>query len=345
MTDQRQQWLTEAVNQIPTVFYTRDEAIEMLTALLPRCRAQSKSRFWQWLRLQLAKSTHSNLLAYLKEPADPTEPLSKAEPPFPYKINGNIALIDLGICVWKVPVRALDWVRSVWPVYAKQLPAVQTCELRELKRQYRQNRKDMSPVLREQFRQSIGALEKALEDAPPRFAVYKSGDGRDIPIHQLYLSAEPDEEIGASDGDYANYCDVQAIVTVRPVFEDGATCLPGIADPTDLGPRVEQVRSIPNLYLKCSSDNPHPNRQRLQNEWEKKILQAKSNEHGDIVTTLRTQPNADLGKRTGIEGGRIADCGKFVPLSHDELSEVGLQGVAVNPNAEVRRIQKAWEVK
>ena len=229
-------------------------------------------------------------------------------------VNESVAFVDLGVRVWRLPVSALEWARNLWPVYAKQLPSVQTQELKAIKRQFRQSRKGMTPALREQFSQSIGAMEKAIEDSAPRFAVYKSMNGRDVPVHQLWLSAESGLEIGASDGDYTNYCDVRATVIISPKFDENEIALtPGVAQPGDASPRIEQVRTIPNLYLKNGSDNPSPNRERLQTEWENGFMQVITNKRGEVVTTLKAQAAVILNAK-------------------------------VDTNTEVKAIQKAWEI-
>ena len=77
-----------------------------------------------------------------------------------------------------------------------------------------------------------------------RYAVYKSVDGRDVPVHQIYLNAEKGEEIAASDGDFMNYCKVKARVTVKPVFSDGVACLPGNVSPVNEQTRLESERMV-----------------------------------------------------------------------------------------------------
>ena len=80
-----------------------------------------------------------------------------------------------------------------------------------------------------------------------------------------------------------------------------------------------------------------------QKDFEKSFLQVKTTPQGDIKTSLRVQSNADLGKRTGVNG-RVMDCGTFDPLTPEEKTDAGLQGAEVRPVDEEAALRRKWVV-
>src|SRR5438876_12044719 len=87
-------------------------------------------------------------------------------------------------------------------------------------------------------------------------------------------------KIGASDGNVCNYCPVQAVVRITPIYDqNGAAVLPGTV--LDTSERIEQIRTIPNLYLISGDLNPHPSRDKHKTTWEDGFQQYKINKQGD----------------------------------------------------------------
>ena len=98
-------WLNEALAQIPVELNAdadgtthRQIADFYLRALLKRCRATTRPRFWQWLRFQLAKTEDTaRYLMWMRESRCPLEVKTSstgAEGGFSYVINGSTALIE-----------------------------------------------------------------------------------------------------------------------------------------------------------------------------------------------------------------------------------------------------------
>ena len=258
-----QQWLGEATSQILRGWSQRDEAIEYLTKQLRRCRAKSKRRFWQWLRIQLAKSQYAALLTHIKEPAE-SAPESPDAEPFSYVQNGDVALISVGPAVWKVPMTRLDFVRSVWPVFARELPALEPPErrkIRDLKAQLKAQSWKMLPAMRTQIQDEIKRWEGILQRSETlnpvaRYGMFKSVNGSEVAVHRRYLNAGRFEDVSAMDGDLTNFCPVKFRVTAEPLFFSDAAIIPGNANPR-CPERLEQDVFVPNLYIVQSEDNPN----------------------------------------------------------------------------------------
>jgi hypothetical protein len=350
---QREQWLQEALDQIPEG--THDKVLAFLTKQLKRCHSKSKHRFWLWLRLTLAKVPESaELLTQIREPSD------SRPKPFSYVENGDTALIDLGSCIWKLPLTALPWAESLWPVFARELPPLEPPEhkqLRDLKRRFRQQKWKMRPAMREQFQKTIAETEARLLQAKAtpatRYAVFKNIAGVETAIHRLYVNAAPDQDVAANDGDLTNYGFVKARKTVEPVYSEGVGLLPGNEDPAIPTRLVSEVLRS-NLYIVQSCDNPHLNEiGKSQAAFDERMLQMLTNDDGDTVTKLPIQPNADLGKRTGV-CGLVMDCGQFESLNDKERAESGLLNLdrdVKRPEREiaedrnlVRRLQDSWGI-
>ena len=128
MNAQHNKWLDESLDLCPEI--VRPEAREYLQPLLRRCHAKSKKTFWQWLRIQLARTEDSaTFLEWMQESRCPLEVKTSStgsEGGFQYFINGDIALISVGDAehpaVWQIPLADLEWALSLYPVTLKKLP-------------------------------------------------------------------------------------------------------------------------------------------------------------------------------------------------------------------------------
>jgi hypothetical protein len=347
-------WFDEALAQVPVELdadcdgTTHRRIVDSyLRPLLKRCRATTKSGFWQWLRLQLAKTEETaTYLTWMRESRCPLEGKISSTPGcdggFQYVVNGDVALIevtnDADRAVWRVPASQLEWALSLYPVTLRRLPVLESDEARQLrllKRRIKRSMPFLTPAQREAFEREILALENSQRQAYepiPRFQLVKYADGREIPVHRLYTNASRNDEIEAVDGDFLNFTTAKIRITVEPVPESGFAIAKG-----DRRPEAwEEEVTVQNLQIINNAE--------AQKVFEKAVLQIKETPQGDIKTTLRIQPNADLGKRTGIEGGIIADCGSFVPLSPEERVEAGLAGAEVRPADEVAALRRKWLV-
>jgi hypothetical protein len=340
-------WLDEALAQIPAEL-TNDEGSRhyqivdsYLRPLLKRCRATTKCRFWTWLRLQLAKTEEMvGYLMWMRESRCPLE-VTKAKNGFQYVINGDVALIEVASAtnhtVWRVPASHLNWALSLYPVSLRRLPERESNEARQLrllKRSLRQRMPYLTPGQRQDFERKIHGLEescrKAYEPAP-RFMLIKYDDGREIPVHRLFIDAQRNDEVEAVDGDFLNFTTARIRVTVEPVTVDGLTIVKGNRPPSAWSEEL----IVPNLYVVNNAE--------AQKDFEKSVLQVKETPQGDIKTTLPIQQNADLGKRTGVNG-RVMDCGSFEPLTSEEMANAGLQGAGVRPVDEAAALRRKWSV-
>jgi len=130
--------------------------------------------------------------------------------------------------------------------------------------------------------------------------------------------------------------------------------LPGIADLKN-PVRVTSNGMVSNLFIVQSAANPSPSREKIQTEFEEKVLQVKvdSDEQtlhphavdtdGEIIpaTNKTTPSNADLGTCVGVEGGKIEDAGRFKPLSVNEAIDLGLQGFETQVPEEIEPSEAA----
>jgi hypothetical protein len=348
-------WLNEALAQIPTDLPAhadgtthRDIVAEYLRPLLRRCRATTLPRFWQWLRLQLAKSEDlCYYLAWVREGICPLEvkTSSNIDTPegFQYVVNGETALISVGdagtFAVWRVPVSCLEWALNLHPVSLKKLPPVESpeqAEIRRLKRRIRTRRPFLTPGQLSALEQKIERLEAADRRAyapVPRYQLVKYADGREVPVHRLYLDAGAADEVDAIDGDFLNYTTTKVRVTVEPVVESGLTIVKGTTRPKTWSEEV----TVQNLRIVNSAD--------AQNGFEESHLQMKYTPQGDIREcrpdlnqvrpALPVQPNATW--RAG-RFGQVVDAGKFDPLTPEEQYNY-------SPERFANKIRKAWGVR
>lgn len=307
----KQRWLDEALSLPCVSIADRDEAAAYFQPLLKRCNAKTKKTFWQWLRLQLARSeATAEHLEWLRESLCPLE-VNQAKDGFKYIVNGGVALIAVGDescpAVWRVPVEKLSWALSLYPVSLKKLPAVESAERAEIRRLKRQVRREM-PFLtlaqRCQFEAAIAELEQVDRRAfspAPRYSLIKYINGQEIPVHRLYLDAGPGDEVFAVDDDFLNFGMASVTVTVEPALAEG------LVGSRSCGPSVSSRIEIPNLQIVNSDVR--------QQEFEDGMFQVKVTPQGDIDSHLKIQPNARW--RAG-DCGTVTDCGKFEPLTPDD---------------------------
>jgi len=312
------QWLDEALNLVPKELSadevtTHREILEsFLRPLLRRCRATTKSRFWIWLRCQLAKSEDfCHYLTWMRESQCPQE-----RRPINWELSSDqrIALVDVGSdehpAILKLPADKLDWFLSIQPLVLKKLPALEPEELKQIRAMKMQLKN--SPFLTSDWRRElvkeIAELETQAErrsyDPAPRYSLVKRGyDGTEIPAHRLFLGCSPEDIIVPQDGDFLNWTWLTVKITVAPAgVTDGVLVAKGRRPPAI---EVEEFE-VPNLAV-VNSD---------AYRYGKIMPYALS--HGDIKTKLPVMPNADLGKRCGVEGGKVEDCGRFEPLTKDD---------------------------
>jgi hypothetical protein len=345
VNNDQSRWLDEALDQIPAdltadSFGTthRDIVAEYLRPLLRRCRATTRPRFWQWLRLQLAKSADlCHYLAWVREGRCPlkVKTSSNIDTPegFQYVVNGETALVSVGdagtFAVWRIPVSCLEWALNLHPVSLKKLPPVESpeqAEIRRLKRRIRTRRPFLTPGQLSALEQKIERLEAADRRAyapVPRYQLVKYADGREIPVHRLYLDAGVGDEIDAVDGDFLNFTTTKVRVTVEPVVESGLTVAKGMTRPKTWSEEI----TVQNLQITNNAD--------AQKGFEESHLQVKTTPQGDIDTHLPIQPNATW--RAG-RFGQVVDAGKFDPLTPEEQYNYCTERFA-------NKIRKAWGVR
>jgi hypothetical protein len=320
-------WLDEALSQIPVDLKAdvegtthREIADSYLRPLLKRCRATSRIRFWQWLRFQLAKSEEtSRYLTWMRESKCPLE-IKTTDGGFKYVVNGDVALVEVSSeadhAVWRLPASRLDWASSLYPVTLRRLPALESTEARQLRLLKRRVKREMpflTPGQRQAFEREIEALEfsqSCAYEPTPRFTLVKYQDGRETPVHRLFLDAGRNDEVSAVDGDFLNFTTAKVRVTVEPVTVDGLTIAKGNRPPSAWSEEL----TVPNLCVVNSDQS--------QKEFEDSVLQAKTTAHGDIDTHLKIQPNASW--RAGCHG-QVVEAGKFEPLTPEEIVEHGMQ--------------------
>ena len=337
----KQRWLDEALAQIPADLTANGDGTthrEIMDAylrpMIKRCKATNRSRFWAWLRLQLSKTEETAFyLMWMRESKLQLE-IEKAEDGFRYVINGETALIEVtdggDHVVWRVPVTKLEWALSMYPVSLKRLPDLEPPEkaqCRRLRLQLKKRLPFLTPEQRQVIENKIDQL-RAMDQrafAPvPRFMLLKYINGSQVAVHRLFVDAGPDDEVAAVDDDFTNFTTTTLVTT----FE-AKEC------PVVPYPAYQTETVVQNLQITNNAE--------AQKKFEDAFLQTKQTQQGDIdESPLRVQPNADFGRRTGIEGGLTADCGRFIPLSEEEITAVGLQGAAVRPVDEADAIRRRW---
>jgi len=287
MQNDKQRWLDEIVALVP--FESRDEVNTYLSSKLPRCHARSRKAFLTWVRLTLARNAElSGFLCFIQERFLPLETVSPSIEGFKYIANGNVALIDVGDekrpAVWRVPVERLDWALSMYPVHVCELPPLEhpnAIAIRQKKREYEQYRSSQERKL---LLDSIRELEDEMNrDYPPvpRYELRKYVDGRDVPLHRLFVDAGEFDQIEAVDGDLLNYGTTTVRVEYTVAVKNGFGVRRGNR------PIVETVEDVvPNLRV---INNPD-----LQARWEENFFQYKMTVQGDVdERPPRVYVNAD----------------------------------------------------
>lgn len=335
---QRQIWLEQALALIPQqpdapeeVRY-RDQARAYLEPLMKRCRANSRPRWWQWLRIILAKDDeYVPLLDCMREsrvPPEPETPKPVVEGFKPPEINGDVALILVETgdkhAIWRVPLDRLPWALEQYPVFLKELPPVEHPreeELRAMKRKLEKDRPFMIPA-------AVNALIKGIEEAElenaraydpiPRYCLMKSVGGKDIPVHRLFMDvigydAGDETTIVPIDGDFLNFAGTKVRFTAEPITTDGHAMAKGDRPPTT----YSQELWMPNLQLV-----PYGSDEAGKKKFQKSILQVKLNAHGDIAERLPIQPNVNEGSKAGCFG-RAVNIGKSEPITAGERMVYG----------------------
>lgn len=347
MNAQHDKWLREALDQIPVELKAdtdgtthRQIADSYLRPLLKRCRATTRPRFWQWLRLTLSKTEETaSYLMWMRESRCPIEIEVEPKSGFEYIVNGDTALISVGDtehpAVWRVPASHLDWALSLYPVTLKKLPSLEPPERREIRRLKRQLRTRMpflTPEQRSVFEQSIKELESAqgrAYSAVPRYRLLKSIEGQEIPVHRLFLDAQRNDGVEAVDGDFLNFTTAKVRVTATPVDTGGTAVAKGDRAPSAWSEEVV----VPNLYVvPCDKS---------QKDFEESFLQVKMTPYGEPRTSLKIQPNSKW--LAGVDG-HIADCGPSAPVTSDEAKDAGLAGFEARGLDEVAALRRKWRV-
>jgi hypothetical protein len=330
MNNQTQSWLDEALDLCPDDESIRQEARDYLQPLMKRCRSNSRKAFWQFLRLTLAKSQDTAIfLAWMQE--SKLRPVEKAKDGFHYHINGDVALISVTSgddhAVWRIPVSRLEWALSMYPVSLKRLPELEShnaAKIRQLKAKVKRERSSSKRAGLENDITKLEVAEQREYPPVPRYMLIKNADAQEFEVHRIYTNAGDNDQIKPVDDDFMNF----ATTRVRFIFE--ATNCPVVPYPT-----FQTEVAVQNLQIINNAD--------AQQDFEKSFLQVKETPHGDIKTSLAVRANADLGRRTGVNGF-IQDCGGFVPLSHGEIIDLGLVGGEVRPLDEAAALQRKWRV-
>jgi hypothetical protein len=253
----KQRWLDEALALPCDSVVTREEAADYLQPLLKRCNAKSRRTFWQWLRIQLARHEDTaRHLTWMQESRCPLEVVPTGG--FRYVINGDTALIEVGDadpCIWRVPVSRLSWALAMFPVYLKRLPAVeleQTKQIRRLKRQFKYKMPYLTLGQRNNYVHELEQLESIsqVDTSPSRYQLMKSIDGREAPVHRLYLDAGRDDHVEAVDGDFLNFTTTTVRVTVEAVAVQGVAVRKG-----DRPLNESFISIVPNLVIVNNDDS------------------------------------------------------------------------------------------
>jgi hypothetical protein len=261
-------WLDEALDQIPADLTAdndgathRDIVDSYLRPQLKRCRATSRSRFWTWLRLQLAKSEDlSKYLLWCRESKCPLEVVTPTEG-FQYSVNGGVALIDVGSpehpAVWRVPANRLPWALGLYPVRLKQLPSVESPASRDIRLLQRRLARDGWRLTPEQKDALILKIHEAeltrLQEFTPvvRHQLVKYYGTEEYLVHRLFLDAERDDEVQARNDDFLDFTDVKITIKIESVVSDGHTVRRG-----DRPLSTTQEFLLPNLYI-ADSENEY----------------------------------------------------------------------------------------
>ena len=338
--------------------HNREDLKRYLDPLVKHCRAKTRARYWQWLRQQIAKLSQDDAEFYFEYMKESYLPVDRGTP-FDYEVsaNGELVLIDVPqkinrtkqttVHVWKLPVKDLDWAKSIFPFHIRTIPPLDSPEIlaaRALKAKLRGRRLGFKE--RYDFESALTRVKTKIAEGdvtpmPVRYGVYKNVGGKEVSVARMYLRADIGEDVDALDGDLLNYGTTSTERITSPIFYDGAAVVPGVSNPAN-PVRVERGDQIPNLYVVQGSANPRhfrtvpseePDLSVPQQKFEKSVLRANYgldgnplspvavDHEGEVIRVdnsdgVPTPGNADLGR----------DAGKFKPLSVNEAAELGLQG-------------------
>jgi len=264
-------WLDEAIALVPDVAESRETVREYLQPLLKRCRAKSRSRFWLWIRLQLAKTGEAfEFLEWMQESRLPREVARDNNVEHETSEDGsveffNVATTDKPI-VWQVPVQYREWALAQFPLRLVELPPLESethRELRRLKRRLRDRAPFLTQGLRARLDREIQDLEQQCAKpriAPPRYELRKG----ETVLHRVFMQefhgAAPEEEVRALDGNYLNYATTTARIESSVISDSDTVVLKGRTPIYADGPdgktvvgytasplRVEVFATVPNL--------------------------------------------------------------------------------------------------
>jgi hypothetical protein len=342
-------WLAEFLCQISDPG-NREIVSAYLRKELRRCNSKSRERFRLWLRMTLARAPSLPVGIIDGIDVDWNEPLHEdlqkpslklEREPFEYHINGAIALISLtnaagDSVVWKIPADRLDWAKNIAPVYLNKLAPLEPSEAGELRRlKVKQKRTNIFKNMaeREASENEVARLTRVVErlkssPTPQRYSIMKTVDGKEVQVHRLFLNAGLAEEVIANDGDFTNYTSLPVRTITTPTYCDGVRYEPDLKAPRQTTTDVDffsNLELVPHFVVPIAKS---------QEKFEKSMLSIKFTPHGDIDDRLPTLPNADLGRRTGVGGGFVNDCGKSASVTEKER-----QGI---DEAEVKTIRDLW---
>ena len=191
-------------------------------------------------------------LLWMRESKCPLELPVKSEIEYVLSADGSNALINVSDeknrTVWRVPISRLSWALSMFPVSLKRLPAVESDnskQIRKLKRQFKNKMPFLIPSQRDEFVRELEGLESMskVDTSAPRYMLIKYQDGRETPVHRLYLDAGPHDEVDCVDGDFLNFTSAKVKITIAPVVNSGFAIAKGNTRPEV----YEQEVSVPGL--------------------------------------------------------------------------------------------------
>jgi hypothetical protein len=318
----RESWLDEALSLIPNDVI-RAEAVRDFQPRLKRCNARTKSRFWNWLRLQCAKTEYDSLLLEWCRESKCAPEVVKPTQGFEYSISadGSTALVDVhddeNNAVWRVPIERLDWALSLCPVSLKKIPATESPlakTVRQLQRQLARNGWQMTREQKQQVKERLTDVQLAQlresSEGNTRFMLVKYIGGEQLLVHRLFCDAGRDDVIDAVDGDFLNFGITKIKITVEAVGDNGLRVRKGSSPLSETSEVL-----VPNLQIVNSSTE--------QGKFEQAFLQQKFNSWDEPdESPLKVLPNSTWA--TGFYG-RVEDAGGHRPVMMREAVEMGIQ--------------------
>jgi hypothetical protein len=178
-----EKWFTASYEAIEAHIYecvavTRTENIlTRLCSELPKCKAKSPAQFRKWaFRVIDRLADQSRVVGHTILPPVSSLP-RKGIKPFAYEVHGDKAFIRLQDAynhVWIIPSHWLTAAKRLWPVHLRKFP-------------------DGTLYLAKKFRQlkADGSVGQTV-----------------IPVHRLFLDAQPGEFVVTTSGNYLDFTDV-----------------------------------------------------------------------------------------------------------------------------------------